>query len=181
MYSHGGNTGGINMNDLTPPAGEQAVENLDNFRANPNLDVAEDLKPGDHAEYIDEEESEAGEWMFAGVASDEQARELWKYDDYEDFLVATGPEVTGLRTYLQKEGAKRRAQAREEKQRQRESMTEEEYAARLRAGGGDALGGGSPSAMTESEFINWMEENEREIEEISINPSWGPRTGISGP
>jgi DNA-binding PucR family transcriptional regulator len=79
-------------------------------------------------------ESEVGEWMFAGVASDKQARELREYDGYEDFLIATGPEVTGLRAYLQEEDAKRRAKKQKEEEQKRAQMTEREVWDRMRAG-----------------------------------------------
>lgn len=48
----------------------------------------------------DEDESEAGEWTFAGVATERQARELREYDGLEDFLIATNE--LGVRSWLQK-------------------------------------------------------------------------------
>jgi len=82
----------------------------------------------------DEDDSESGDWMFAGVASDEQAEELRDYEDYEDFLVATGPNVTGLRTYLQEEDAKRRADQEKERRREKARVSRQEMDARIRAG-----------------------------------------------
>lgn len=82
----------------------------------------------------DEEDSEAGEWMFAGVATDEQAEQLREFEDYEDFMIATGQDVTGLRAWLQEEHAVRRANRRKEKDRQRSEMTEEEVWRLMKAG-----------------------------------------------
>lgn len=48
----------------------------------------------------EEEESEAGQWLFAGIATDEQARDLREFEDYQDFLIATNE--SGLRSWLNK-------------------------------------------------------------------------------
>lgn len=48
----------------------------------------------------DEDESGAGGWIFAGRATEEQARELRKFEDLDDFLIATNE--LGLRSWLNK-------------------------------------------------------------------------------
>ncbi len=50
----------------------------------------------------DGEESEKGEWIFAGVATDEQTYELTEYEDLQDFAIAKGQ---GLRAWLRKRKA----------------------------------------------------------------------------
>lgn len=82
----------------------------------------------------DEEESESGDWIFAGIADEELVGELFEYEDHEDFLIAT--RASGLRSWL----SRRRGvgldhdRVEERRERRREQVTEQEVAARLKAG-----------------------------------------------
>lgn len=48
-----------------------------------------------------DDESSKSEWIFAGVANDQQARRVSRFDEYQDFRIATRG---GVRTNLQRRG-----------------------------------------------------------------------------
>jgi hypothetical protein len=81
----------------------------------------------------DEDESESGDWVFAGIGTDRQAQELQQFNDYRDFLIATGAD--GLRSWLaERRGVGLDRDRSEERREQLQSrLDHEEYHARIRA------------------------------------------------